>query len=63
MLCFCLKCGEDTKNISSLVSKSINGGAVILSKCGVCNTKKARFIKKEEAKGLLSSLGIRTTIK
>ena len=59
MLSYCLRCGENTKSISRLVSKAINGGTIILSKCAVCNTKKARFIKKQEAKGLLSNLGIR----
>ena len=39
-----------------LVSKIINGGKIILSKYAVCNTKKSRFIKKQEAKGLLSNL-------
>ena len=61
MLSYCLKCGENTKSISLQVSKAINGGT-ILSKCAVCNTKKARFIKKQEAKGLLSSLSIRTLL-
>ena len=61
MLFYCLKCGENTKSISPLVSKAINGGK-ILSKCAVCNTKKSRFIKKQEAKGLLSNLGIRTPL-
>ena len=56
MLSYCLKNGENTKSISPLVSKAINGGAKILYKCAVCNTKKARFIKKQEAKGLLSNL-------
>ena len=58
MLSYCLKCGEYTKSISSLILKAINGGT-ILSKCVVCNTKKSRFIKKDEAKGLLSNLSIR----
>ena len=31
-----------------------------LSKCAICGSKKSKFIKKQEAKGLLSSLGIRT---
>ena len=53
---------ENTKSISPLVSKAINGGTIILSKCAVCNTKEARFIKKQEAKGLLSILGIRTLL-
>ena len=42
MLSYCLNCGENTKGISPLVSEAINGG----TKCAVCNTKKARFIKK-----------------
>ena len=62
MLTYCLKCGENTKSISLLVSKAINGGLIILSKCTVCHTKKARFIKKQHEKGLLSNLGIRTLL-
>ena len=32
----------------------------MLSKCAICGAKKSQFIKKQEAKGLLSSLGIKT---
>ena len=32
---------------------------MILSKCAVCGSKKSRFIKNKEAKGLLSKLGIK----
>ena len=35
---------------------------MILSKCAVCGSKKSRFIKNQEAKGLLSSLGLRTPL-
>ena len=35
---------------------------MILSKCAICESKKSRFIKKQEAKGLLSNLGIRTPL-
>ena len=59
MLSYCLKSGENTKTISPLLSKAINGGSIILSKCAVCNTKKARLSRKQEAKRLLSNLGIR----
>ena len=62
MLSYCLKCGENTKNISPLVLKGIKGGAIILSKCIVCDTKKSRFIKKQQAKRLLSNLSIRTLL-
>ena len=32
---------------------------MILSKCAICGSKKSKF-KKQEAKGLLSKLGIKT---
>ena len=30
------------------------------SRCPVCGIKKSRFVKEQEAKGLLSNLGIKT---
>ena len=30
---------------------------MLLSKCGVCDKKKSKFIKQQEASGLLSSFG------
>ena len=62
MLSYCLKCEENTENICSQVSKAINGGTIILSKCAVCGSKKSKFIKKQKAKRLLSNLGIRTPL-
>ena len=35
---------------------------MILSKCALCRTKKLRFIKKEKASGLVSSLGIKSPL-
>ena len=35
---------------------------MLLSNCAVCNSKKSRFINSQEAKGLLSNLGIRTPL-
>ena len=35
---------------------------MILSKCPICGSRKSRFIKNQEAKGLLSNLGIRTPL-
>ena len=35
---------------------------MILSNCTICGIEKSRFIKKQEAKGLLSNLGIRTPL-
>ena len=33
---------------------------MMLSKCAICGSKKSKFIKEQEAKELLSNLGIRT---
>ena len=35
---------------------------MILSKCTICGSKKSRFIKRQEAKGLLSKLDIKTPL-
>ena len=32
------------------------------SKCSACGTKKSRFVKKQDVKGLLSNLGIKTPL-
>ena len=61
MKSYCLKCRKDTENINSSVSSTSNGKA-ILSKCAICGSKKSRFIKNQEAKGLLSNLGVRTPL-
>ena len=50
------------KRHGPLVSKAINDGTIILSQCALCNTKKVRFIRRQEAKGLLNNLGIRTLL-
>ena len=55
---YCLKCKKHTKNINPQVSSTSNGKMMILSKCAICGSKKSRFIKNQEAKGLLSKLGI-----
>ena len=35
---------------------------MILPKCAICDSKKSRFIKNQEEKGLLSKLGIKTPL-
>ena len=62
MKLYCLKCRKDTEDIDSRVSNASNGRNTMLSKCSVCGSKKSRFIKNQEAKGLLSSLGLRTPL-
>ena len=35
---------------------------MILSKCWMCDSKKSKFVKDQEASGLLISLGIKTAL-
>ena len=59
MKSYCLKCRKNSENINPRVSKTSNGRTMVLSKRAIWNSKKSRFIKKQEAKGLLSNLGVR----
>ena len=62
MISYCLKCKKNTESIHPEVSKTTNGRTMILSKCAICGSKKSKFIKEQQAKGLLSNLGIRTPL-
>ena len=44
------------------VLKTTNGKTMVLSQCAICGSKKSKFIKEQQAKGLLSNLGIRTPL-
>ena len=59
---YCLKCRKNTEGINPKALSSSNGRAMILSKCVICGSKKSRFIKNQEAKRLLSKLGLRTPL-
>ena len=62
MLSYCLKCKKNTESIDPKVSVTSNGRTMILSECAIWGSNKSKFIKKREAKGLLSNLGIRTPL-
>ena len=62
ILSYCLKCKKNTESMNSRVSRTSNGKTMILSKCAICGSKKTKFIKKQEASGILSSVGIRTPL-
>ena len=62
MLSYCLKCKKNTESIIPKVSKTTNGKTMILSECAICGSKKSKFINDQQAKGLLSNLGIRTPL-
>ena len=57
---YCVKCRKDTENIDPKIVRTKNNTLVMHSKCSVCVIKKSRFVKEQEAKDLLSHLGIKT---
>ena len=59
---YCVKCKRDTENLNSKIFKTKNNRLIMQSKCPVCRIKKSRFVKEQEAKVLLSNLGIRTPL-
>ena len=59
---YCLSCKKDTRNINPRIVKSKNNRSMIQSNCTICGSKKSRFIKEQQAKGLLSNLGIKTPL-
>ena len=61
MISYCLKFKKNRESINTRVSK-INNKTMLLSKCAICGCKKSRFMKKQEANGLLSSLGIKAPL-
>ena len=63
MTTYCVKCRRKTENLDSGIFKTKNDRTIMQSKCSVCGIKKSRFAKEQEAKGLLSNLGIRTPLK
>ena len=53
---------KDTQNVDSKLLKTKNGRTLLLSKCAACRSKKSRFMKGQEAKRILSSLGLKTSL-
>lgn len=61
--CYEIECKTDIEGKNWTVSKTSNGRKILLRKCAVSKSRKSRFIKKQEPIGLLSQLGIRTSLK
>ena len=59
---YCLSCKRDTENIYPKIVRTKNHRLMMLSKCAICNNKKSKFIQEQEARGLLSNLGIGTPL-
>ena len=63
MKTYCVKCRKDTGNIDPKMVRTKNNRLIMKWKCSVCGIKKSRFVKEQEAKGLLSNLGIKTPLR
>ena len=57
-----MKCRKNTESKNPKVERTKNGRIMLLSKCAVCDNKKSKFIKQQEASELLSSLEIKTPL-
>ena len=62
MKTYCAKCRKDTENIDPKMFRTKYNRLILHSKCPECGIKKSKFIKAQEAKGLLSNLGIKTPL-
>ena len=62
MKTYCVKCRKNTEILNPKIFKTKNGRLLMQSKCTDCGIKKSRFVKEQEAKGLLSNLGIKTPL-
>ena len=62
MSSYCLRCRKNTENKDPRGLKTKNDKTMILSKWAICGSKKSRFIKKQEASGILSNLGLKTPL-
>ena len=62
MKTYCLRCRKYTENIDPNMVRKKNNRLIMQSKCPVCRIKNSRFVKEQEAKGLLSNFGIKTPL-
>ena len=58
MKIYCVKCRKDTENVDTKMVRTKNNRLIMQEKFPVCAISKSRFVKEQEAKGLLSNLGI-----
>ena len=62
MKTYCVKCKNDIESIDPKILRTKYGRLLMQSKCTVCGIKKLRFVKEEEAKGLLNNLRSKTPL-
>ena len=58
----CVNCRKNTENVDQKMVRTKNIRLIMQLKCSACEIKKSRVVKEQEAKGLLSNLGIKTLL-
>ena len=59
---YCLACRKYTKNNNPKVVRNRQNRLMIQSNCATFDSKKSKFIKKQQAMGTVSNLGIKTPL-
>ena len=59
---YCLPCRNYTKNNDPKIVRNRQNRLMIQSNCATCGSKKSKFIKEQQAMGILSNLGIKTPL-
>ena len=59
---YCLSCRKYNKNTNPSIVRNKHNRPMTQTNCTICNSKKSRFIKEHQASGLLSNLGIKTSL-
>ena len=59
---YCLACRKYTKNNNPKIVRNRQNRLMIQSNCPNCGSKNSRFIKEQQAMGILSNLGIKTPL-
>ena len=62
MKIYCLKCKTNPDNIDPKMFRIKNNRLLMQSKCSVCKNNKSKFVKEQDANGLLSNVGIKTPL-
>ena len=59
---YCLACRKYTKNNNPKIVRNRQNRLMIHLNCANCGSKKSRFIKEQQAMGILGNLGIKTPL-
>ena len=62
MLTYCVKYRKNTENLNPKIFKTKNVRLIMQSKCAKCGIKESKVVNEQEAKSLLSNLGIKTPL-